>query len=351
MVFRNQESSQASVLLVVLFIFPGVIHLACMYLDIFLAIQQRDVHIENIKDTLRVGRRYVSMALVHLLVGNILMANIFAYRKFKYWVWGLLFVSILSLALLDARAAYVSLFIGGILLTVCLGVGRIWTSVKSLLKGNGLTNIVAVCTLMAVVTLGFKAGQSRWPVMIYSFKAAIHDVFDESSNTAIRPYVDQAYWSSDLRQCIVDYHPRCTLDQSAYLRMAWLLEGARSLVKHPFGIGYSDDYMNRLRGLSDNEKMYRHTDSFLIENIVYFGVVGILLYAALLWGVTWTLVRAVKEKHVTRVTLAVVALIIFVCAGRAMVDVLSLGLWRYFMALLGIYYGLLHSNMTRMRRE
>lgn len=362
-VFRNRGSSQASVLVAALFIIPGLVHLAYMYLDIFLAIQQGEVpfatsskhgFLEGIKESPRVGRRYVSMGLVNLLAGGILVVNIFTHPRVRYWAWGLSGVSVLSLALLDARAAYVSLFLGSIFLAGSLGVGRTWAAVKSVLGGSRWRKIAIVGLVVGAATLGTSAGKSRWVAMTYSFKAAAHDVFDKSSNPATRPYIDKTYWSAPIEnidKCYLEGHFRCKVDQSAYLRMAWLLEGGRSLIEHPFGIGYSDDYMGRLRGLSGNEKTYQRNDSFLIENIVSFGVMGILVYVALLWGVARTLVRAVEAKHVARVTLVVVCGILFVCAGRGLVDVLSLGLWRYVMALLGIYYGLLHSDMERVRSK
>ena len=71
--FRNQAPSQVPMLAVAVFLAPGLVHLAFMYLDIFLAVQHGDVPFlssskhglpEYIKEVPRVGRRYLSLALL-----------------------------------------------------------------------------------------------------------------------------------------------------------------------------------------------------------------------------------------------------------------------------------------------
>lgn len=132
-----------------------------------------------------------------------------------------------------------------------LGVGRTWAAVKSVLGGSRWRQIAIVGLVVGAATLETSAGKNRWVAMTYSFKAAAHDDFDESSNPAARPYIDKTNWNAPIEnidKCYLEGHFRCKVDQSAYLRMAWLLEDERSLIEHPFGIGYSDDYMGRLRG-------------------------------------------------------------------------------------------------------
>lgn len=184
-----------------------------------------------------------------------------------------------------------------------------------------------------------------------SFAAAAHDVFDSEVEMAQRPFVNESYWSApivDIDTCYLEGHFRCRIDQSAYLRMAWLLSGMQSLINHPWGIGYSADYMARLWGVAGEKGKYQRSDSFLVEHIVSFGLVGIVLYAWLLWGLLRSLRCAIRTDNATVVLVAVCG-IICICVGRALVDVFTEGLWRYLMALLGMYYGLLHSNQWRTR--
>ena len=184
-----------------------------------------------------------------------------------------------------------------------------------------------------------------------SFAAAAHDVLHWEVELAQRPFVNESYWNApieDIDACYLEGHFRCKIDQSAYLRMAWLLSGMQSLIEHPWGIGYSDDYMARLWGVAGEKGKYQRSDSFLVEHIVSFGLLGIMLYALLVWGLLRSLRSAMRSGYASVVLVAICG-IILVCVGRGLVDVFTEGLWRYLMALLGMYYGLLHSNEWRTR--
>lgn len=122
LMFRNQDGANIPLLVVGVFLIPGLIHLAFMYLDMFRAIQHGDVLfvsssrqglLEYIKDTPRVGRRYLSLALLHLLFAGLMMSWYLRRTPTRYLAWGLSSFSVLSLFLLDARAAYASVLIGG----------------------------------------------------------------------------------------------------------------------------------------------------------------------------------------------------------------------------------------------
>lgn len=359
-VFRNQVAAQAPILAIAVFMIPGLVHLAFMYLDIFLAVQYGDVPflsssrhglLEYVKEAPRVGRRYLSLALLHLLCAGLLMAWHFRRAPAKYWAWGLSSFSLLSLALLDARAAYASVIIGGAFLVLAVGPARAWQTLKAFLPAGLGGKSLLIGVLIATAMLGYSAGKSRWVAMSYSFAAATHDVFDSEVELVQRPFVNESYWHvpiEDINACYLEGHFRCKVDQSAYLRMAWLLSGVQSLVNHPWGIGYADDYMGRLWGVAGEAGKYQRSDSFLVEQIVSFGWPAILLYALLIWGLLRSLRRAMQSDNAP-VVLVVVCGIILVCVGRGLVDVLNEGLWRYLMALLGMYYGLLHSNEWRLR--
>ena len=357
--FRNQAPAQVPMLTIAVFLVPGLVHLAFMYLDVFMAVQHGDVPflssskqgwLEYIKVAPRVGRRYLSLALLHLLCVGLLMAWHFRRAPPRYWAWGLASLSVLSLALLDARAAYASVIIGGALLVMAVGPRRAWQALKSLLPTGPGGRLLLVSLLVAAAGVGYSAGKSRWVAMNDSFAAAVHDVFYSEVELAQRPFVNESYWSEpieDIDACYLEGHFRCKIDQSAYLRMAWMLSGMRSLLEHPLGIGYSDDYMARIWGVAGEQGRYQRSDSFLVEHIVSFGLPGIMLYALLVWSLLRSLRYAVRSCNAPILLVAVCG-IILVCVGRGLVDVLTEGFWRYLMALLGMYYGLLHSKEWRM---
>lgn len=362
LLFRNQSltATRAPLLIMAIFILPGLVHVAYMYFDIGLALQKGAVAfmesskqglLEYVKESPRVGRRYLSVAILHLLCGALLMAWYFRRSLGRYCAWVIAGLCVLSLALLDARAAYVSVIIGGLLMVFAVGPARAWQALRSFLPIGLGWKLVLAGLLAGAIAVGYSAGKSRWVAMSYSLQAAAHDVLDAKEELAQRPYVNAAYWSApieDINTCYLEGHFRCKVDQSAYLRVAWLLVGLTSVIDHPLGIGYSDDYLGRLWGVAGDEGKYQRSDSFLVEHIVSFGLPGIALYGLLFWGVLRTLRRSVRSGDASA-AMVLVCGIILVCVGRGLVDVFSEGLWRYLMALLGMYYGLLHSNEWRTR--
>ena len=92
--FRNLSAGRARYILLAIFILPGLVHLAYMYWDIGRAIQKGDLLLhasarfgllESVKDSPRVGRRYLSVALLHLLCGGLMLAWCFRQTAIKYW--------------------------------------------------------------------------------------------------------------------------------------------------------------------------------------------------------------------------------------------------------------------------
>ncbi len=323
--FRNLSTVRARYLLLVVFILPGLVHLTYMYLDIGLAIQKGDLSLhstagygllEFVKDSPRVGRRYISVALLHLLCGGLILAWHFRQAPGRYWAWAMSGLSVLSLALLDARAAYVSVLIGGGMLLAAVGPGRARLALRSWLPAALGSRLALASLLMVAVALGYSAGKSRWAAMAYSGDAAVYDVFEGSAKLAERPYVNKSYWSAHINtKCYLEEQFRCRVDQSAYLRLAWLLVGVQSLIEHPLGIGYSVDYMGRFWGVAGDDGKYQRSDSFLIEHIVSFGLLGVALYGLLCWGVLRTLRRAVRTGTAST-DMVLVCGIILVCVGR-----------------------------------
>jgi hypothetical protein len=360
-IFCNEAVEHRRLLAVGIFLAPGLVYFTLMWLDIFWALFNHKVAfhtnsnfglLEHIKDVPRVGRRYLSMALMHLLCGAGLLAWYFHHPLIRRVALILFGAGLLSLALLDARAAYLSVILGGMLLF--LAVGPQWTmrQLGRITGMGGMTYLLLGGLLLVVAGVGYNAGKSRWNSLEESLAAATHDVFESQVPLSRRPFVDGDFWNSpieDLGACYREQQFRCRVDQSAYLRIAWLLVGGRSLIDHPLGIGYSPDYLGRLWGVAGQTGKYQRADSFMVEHIVTFGLPGILLYALLVGRLLYSLRRSIRARTASFMHVGVCALIL-VCIGRALVDVFDEGLWRYLMALLGIYYGLLHPSEIRDRR-
>lgn len=360
---KNAEKPRIKGLMLAAFLIPGLIHLGYMYFDIArLIIDDKILFVsssmqgllEHVKDSPRVGRRYVSVALTHLILGGVFLGLAFKSLRARYWGVAVVAVAFLSLALLDARAAYVSM-LGGSVVMLFSPIFR--SSIKTaffLLKKHDWLRFLFTLMIVAVIGLAYNTGKSRWLSMEYSVTEALKDTSIQTQSTDPLPFVDSNYWENpiaDMKECYEGKQFRCRVDQSAYLRVAWLVSGLSSLAAHPFGIAYSENYMERVFAEKAGENKYKKTDSFIVEVMVAFGYVGILLWIWL-WGGTVRAMLAIREKDRGHaVTIALLAAIIFACVTRSMIDVVSDGLWRYLMALLGIFYGLLHSDRNKLNGD
>jgi hypothetical protein len=362
LIFFRLAKGQSDILLMAVLVIPGIVHLVYLYLDVFLGFRHGGISfmfdskhgwLEYIKNAPRVGRRYVSMALLHLFVGGLLVGWQAKSMPMRYVGWALSGVSVLSVAVLDARAAYASMLIGALLLAWTFGPRKTWRGISNAFHWDRTWKLLFVGVIVTAAALGYSAGKSRWAAMTYSIEWAVHDVFQAEVPVSTRPYVDMNFWSApieDVNKCYLSGQFRCRADQSAYLRTAWLLEGARSLFEHPLGIGYSEDYMGHLWGIEGSANKYQRIDSFLVEHVVSFGWVAILVYGWFFWGIAFAMRRALRAGQAGAATIMLCALLL-VCVGRTFVDVFSEGLWRYFMALTGIYYGLLHATGLQTNKD
>lgn len=358
--FRNRTPHSGRVLICAVFVVPGLVHLVYMYVDIITAVQGGDVLfasssrqgvLEHIKDVPRVGRRYLSLALLHFLCGILLIGWHLKASSYRYWIWGVSCLVGLSLALIDARAAYASSLIGGGLWILAVGPTRVWAVIKACSRIKPWVRLAGVLVLGMALALGYAAGKSRWQSMSYSLVVAGHDVFYSKDPVSQRPYVRESYWSepiADARACYLEGHFRCKVDQSAYLRFAWFLTGLNSLVEHPFGIGYSVDYLARLWGVEGEAGYFQHNDSFLIGWIISYGFPGLSLYVWLILGVCLSFRKFLLQGS-NRVEVFFLAGLVLITLGRGVIDQLNEGLWPYLMALMGLYYGLLKSK--QLNRE
>lgn len=324
-----------------------------MYYDIFSLLIKGEILIgtnsrfgflEFFKHAPRVGYRYLSIALVQTLFAGLVMAFYYRHQKsalqhLGYFILGL---SLFSLALIDTRAAYVSIFIGLALLGIGLGFKKCGILFNSIIHHSSRrTGLIVMSALMIFTTIAFSSGKSRWATMNYSVGAAIHDFFDETSPVSIKPYVDIAFWNNeilDLTKCYVEKQKRCMLDQSSYLRVAWLLTGLESIKNNPLGIGYSNEDIGHIWNVIGQREKWKHIDNFFIRNIILFGIPVVILFSYMLFEILNS-IRQIDVNNKKDAIYLLLGLLILICIGRSLIDVFSEGLWRYFMLLLGLYYG------------
>lgn len=352
---RTNKRLQPIHILLGAFILTGFVHIGYMYFDIWTAFRSHDIRLintagfgalESIKDAPRVGRRYLSMALIHLLFGSLLLAIIVRMKWLRFTAYWAAFVAILSLALIDARSAYFSLFGGFLIFLLIFGKSHLTKQVEKALKIKPLIWILLFLVIACSVLVAYNSGKSRWSVMSYSIQAAYTDVMANGDRT-MRPFIDSDFWMqpiADEEECIADRHFRCKVDQSAYLRTAWVLEGLRSLIDEPWGIGYSYDYMARRWDVAGDSHKYQHIDSSTTQQAVTYGLVGLFLFGMFMFKLVIAAFSSEKTDRPAFLFSLMLILLILVYLVRSTFDLITDGAWRYLMTLMGMYYGLLHSS-------
>lgn len=350
-VFKSNLFVNKGYALMVLLLIPSLIHMYYLYLDMVGALYGWDLTrvdsagrgvLEYLKETPRVGRRYASLAMVQLLFASIM---IFLLQKSNFYkkVSIILFcMSVLSLLLLDARSAYVSLLLVFLIAAVAVpGLGK--GVFCLLLRLSVKFKILLIISFLVITVVAFNTGKSRWSAMSYSFSTAYDDVFHYSQNFDIksRPYVSTSFWDKpveDPYKCTAAREFRCVVDQSAYLRSAWMLVGVKSMWEHPFGIGYSRDYMARLWGVDGQVGFYQRNDSTLVELVVCYGIFGLIFYLCLVMVVIFAIRRNLDDKSFA--VIGILGILILSVLLRGIHDLISEGVWRYLMALIGIFFAL-----------
>lgn len=120
---------------------------------------------------------------------------------------------------------------------------------------------------------------------------------------------------------------------------------------HPWGVGMRSDLMNlEVTRSPDGIDRSQNTagDNFLIETGLAFGFVGLGLYAIFWWRILRIGVSATAQKQ-RRPVFALLTVVIAMVILRGFVDVLSLGRWYYWIALVGILSGCAFQNSPRLR--
>ena len=375
-VFATMRLGRRYLWLFFLFVVPAAVHLLYMYTDIASSVIGLDsVDFETLKDMPRVGRRYLSHVLVPLLVTTMLLgARVRPQRWLPLVFLAGIGLPAISLALLDARAAYISILGATLVVLVVPPLRREFQSALGLWSRRMRWYYpLLLLVLTATALTAYSSGKSRWSAMVFSFAAAVvdvrsgdadrhsvvdvrsgdadrHSIVDARSGDADRhrkpPFADKSYWNQPIKERCAENKARCWVDQSMYLRTAWLFYAVGQLKEHPFGAGQKRALMSfdgaPLIHASDGSANTAG-DNFIIEAAMAFGFVGLALYGWLWCSVIRSGVMAVVQAKRKAIPALLVTLI-GICIIRSFVDVVSYGLWYYWMAMVGVMYGCIQNE-------
>jgi hypothetical protein len=332
-------------------VIAGSIHLFYMHWDMWMAYVDGRLAfdggprwglLEGIKDIPRVGRKHLSFAMVNLIAGSLILSTLIPSKRLYFYFFTV--VAAMTLVVVDARSAYVSIF--AISLVVLLIRRRDIFSLVTDLRPSGMRLMTVLCLVMMLFILAYESGKSRWGFMAYSFSKAYEHVFNSTDPVAQRPYVDKQFWFtpvSNTFECYTNRELRCEADPSAYLRMAWLLDGVKQVGANPHGVGGSIDYMGRVWGVEGEDTKFQRVDSEFIMFSACYGVVGLIFYLIMLRSAMLLISRTSKislDWVATFLSLIVLAILV-----RGAFDTISDGLWRCMMVLWGAATGIKYFSL------
>lgn len=318
---------------------PGIVQLLVYGYDVFLAYMHGKVaNINQVKDVARVGRKFVSLALVELFFLALITINLFKYRGYSISSLLLLTLSLTAIASLDARAEYFALIV---VLIVILSIGPLRKLVnKSLSKlaPNPFRSYVFFGIILTIaITTAVMAGNDRLKVFFISIGSAFN-----SSYGVIR-WADPQYWET-----VEDKDKfRHVVDSSAYLRMSWMRYGLEKFTTSPMGIGVNQYPLEELLlqdfpELGKKGELYKKSEfhSALVDMAVCMGVPGLLLTGWFFFQILANGFSSLRSSNQESLLVIVSCLILVGCLARLIVDGLNEGWWYYIMVVAGTLVGL-----------
>lgn len=209
--------------------------------------------------------------------------------------------------------------IGNIALGVCVLVAAFGSYVTGV--RNGLVELVAMCAV-AVAALVVVRDEFRWRTFwpatigllaILAMSMAFSVKHDTRWNSLFES--TRIAWDTDTHRAWLDVGqqplPRlangATVDQSAYLRVAWWKEGLALVAENPLGLGVSRNAFGRGLTAKYGDNAANHSHSGLLDVALAGGFPAALLWLAFLVGV---LVIALREFRKRRDPAALLLLLI-----------------------------------------
>jgi hypothetical protein len=229
------------------------------------------------------------------------------------YILNLLFAFLLAEVLQRNAAEGRTLEIGNLALSACLLAGLLGVYVAG--ARNGLVELVAMCAILwAVVVRKQGPGRERIPRKVLVAGAVLLvavpvllgylSLRSDPRWTNLRETVAIA-WDTDTHRAWLDMatHPLPRLangsvvDESAYLRVAWLKEGARLALENPLGVGYGRAAFGR--GLQEKygANAAGHSHSGLLDVALAEGIPGVLLWSAMLASLLVFAIRSFRRNR------------------------------------------------------
>ena len=340
-------------------VLPGFVHILYMYYDIYKYVSTTtDFQWSYLKECVRVGRRYLSTAIISLLLPFFIIGGSSKKILAKSLALAGFVVSLISLGLLDTRAAYI--------VTIIILIGPLFFTKTRLIYLSFIRNwqlgipfFKAILVLAFAITflIAYKTGETRWEQFSQSLNLAIKpDLTKSNSRNSI--FVNEAFWntpysSEEHIQCTQERSQRCITDQSIYLRSYWLINSLKVFHNHPLGVGYRPEFASSLQSstiIVSNEAipLGGAGDSFLVETILSFGFIGLLLYV---WFFALAVLPYYKKNIFDEQNLLGTAcfFMCIACIFRMILDAFNDGLWCYFMIIFGVLIAQINKTDSRMK--
>lgn len=163
------------------------------------------------------------------------------------------------------------------LLVMCMGFISLYWARTGKSRHEQWHFVVAVCLLIALAITLFSATASKRGITWNQMKATIPVALDTKGHKN---------WLDTAKYGLPKLPDGSFVEESAYLRIAWLKEGLLLVVEHPLGIGFDRNAFGRGLQLKYGEGR-GHSHSGLLDIAIGTGVPGVVLWLAFLGSLAW----------------------------------------------------------------
>lgn len=239
------------------------------------------IRFESLRISAQIGIKLLSHAL-SLLIPILYYLLCIVENKYERLLVRTIFpLACVCLALLDSRAAYISIFVGIMMgfyvKQVMLKQSEHSESYDRLIyRAKQIRRFVLVLVALCIA-VAVAVGWHR----LNRIDATLHAAVDRDYYTS---WITPQTW---VQEFCPSNAGECRVDNSAYLRLSWILFGGQAIVNHPWRISPASAPLERALAqeypiLAENSPIYTDSHSGLIDAGLNYGVLGVVGFLCML---------------------------------------------------------------------
>ena len=217
----------------------SALHVVIGYLDIlYMLIFFFDAFdVEKVRFFPRVGSQYLSLSCLGGIFSSYLILKRTKENFYKFTLILLIFACVLLICLMQNLETILSAFFAVCIFYFLRKREKFSISLKKVVNYSFLKKVILI--LLVTSSFWVIAKETRLTSVYHSVNLAFDSVFENKTIMGYRAHMESEFWvitpTSENFPVKEDYRDRIYVDQSIFLRSAWLLSAINSVITHPMG--------------------------------------------------------------------------------------------------------------------